>query len=139
MRILPFTRAHLENFEPLIPGLFDVPEYHILSLENAYSFSLFHDDGRIIAIGGLADNWPGRRTAWFAMSKHSGRHMTAITRATRNVLARVPSGERVEATTCKGFAAGYRWLEMLGFEKEAECMKAYTPGQDHALFAMVAP
>ena len=75
--------------------------------------------------------------AWTILGEGSGRHMGAIHRAARHVLANSPF-RRVEADTPVGFAQGRKWLEKLGFSLEAERAVAYyQDGGDAALYARV--
>lgn len=94
------------------------------------------EDGRIIAIGGLIEEWAGRATAWTLISEHAGCRMPAIHRAVKRFLDAAPY-RRIEAHVDVGFAEGVRWMRMLGFEMEGY-MRAFRPdGEDMLLFARV--
>lgn len=94
-------------------------------------------DRDILAIGGIFHMRPGTGHAWMWMARGWRRHARAITAEVLAVLAE--SGlRRVEAAVRCDFAPGHRWIRALGFECEAERMKAWGPeGDDFALYARV--
>ena len=97
----------------------------------------FWDDVECVGGLGIVPIWPGMGQAWAVFGKSAGRHMLAITRHGEYLLNTVPF-KRVQTTVRCDFAAGHRWMKALGFEMEAERMKAYDlMGRDHALYARV--
>lgn len=94
-------------------------------------------DGATLAIGGIFHMRPGCGHAWMWMTRGWRRHARAITVEVMAALAE--SGlRRVEAAVRCDFEPGHRWIKALGFECEAERMKAWGPeGDDFALYARV--
>lgn len=101
-----------------------------ISTQNAWTGVL---DGEIMICCGTHELWPGRHTAWAALKKSSGPHMTWITRACRKILLRAEG--RIELAVRTDFPEGLRWAGMLGFHVETPLMLAWGPdGQDHVGF-----
>jgi hypothetical protein len=96
------------------------------------------DGNRILVCGGIATMGPKRGACWALLAADSGRHMLALHRAVGRFITLQP-WQRLEATVEKGFGAGCRWVELLGFEFEGE-MKAYgTHGETHLRYARTWP
>lgn len=139
MNIVPYKAEHLRDFQ-LQEGQRDLwpfisPEY-ARYLENQFSFTALHE-GRVLAVGGVAELWPDRGLAWALISEGAGPYFTELHRAAKRMLDAVPF-RRVEADTPCEFKQGKRWLKMLGFKLEAERMIAYRPdGGDSSLYARV--
>lgn len=95
-------------------------------------------DGRPIACAGLSNKWYENWVAWAYLSKDTAQHMLPITRAIRKAMPDLPRG-RIEAATPMEYAAGRRWLEMLGFTLETPGgMAHYTPdGRTFGLYSLV--
>lgn len=94
-------------------------------------------DGRVVAVIGLVQLWPGRRYVWAYLSRDSGPHMLALTRRVRRWLRYHGSG-RLEAAVDPEFAAANRWARLLGFRCETpEGMREYVPGKDFLLYARI--
>jgi hypothetical protein len=95
-------------------------------------------DGRPIACAGLANRWYESWITWAYLSRDTAKYMLPITRAIRKALPDLPKG-RIEAATPMDYAAGRRWLEMLGFTCETpNGMRHYTPdGRSFALYSLV--
>jgi hypothetical protein len=101
-------------------------------LAQGMSFSAIDGD-EVLACAGVLEFWPGRATAWAILSGRCGSRFRPIHRAVSRFLD-LQSG-RIEATADIGFGPGHRWLQMLGFKVETECMKAYMPnGADAAMY-----
>lgn len=94
-------------------------------------------DGVVIGCGGIVPLWADRGVAWTLLSGMSRGHFLAAHRLVVSALDVCPL-RRVEAYVKKGFTQGQRWAEMLGFELEAETMRAFYPdGSDFMLYAKV--
>lgn len=91
---------------------------------------------RVIACLGAYALHPGRALAWGLIARDCGPHLLALTRAVRRWLASCPYA-RVEAHAEQGFAAGARWLRLLGFACETpQGMRRFTPeGRASSLYA----
>lgn len=140
IEIVPYRAEHLAAIEPTE----DAAYYKALTspaiartLEGPFAKTALLD-GRPIACAGLANRWYESWIAWAYLSKDTGRHMPAITQAIRRRMPELPKG-RIEAATPIDYAAGRRWLELLGFICETpEGMRHYTPdGRSFALYSLV--
>lgn len=90
----------------------------------------------VVACGGLLPQWENRALAWMLIGENAGPHFAAIHRHVRQFLIRSPY-RRIEAHVDVGFAAGIRWMKMLGFELEAY-KKAFRPdGADMLEFVRI--
>jgi len=96
-------------------------------------------DGRVVVCAGILPLWPGRSQVWAVIASDiGGAGMLRLTRAVRRFLMLQTAG-RIEATVVAGFEAGYKWMDILGFERETpEPMRGYLPdGRDAVLYARV--
>ena len=94
-----------------------------------------HDD--CLGCASISFIRPGVGRAWSILTHGWRKHANAITAKAIAELDRCPL-RRIEAEVMCDFDAGHRWLRRLGFEMEAERMRAYGPeGQDMALYARV--
>lgn len=101
------------------------------------SFAGVLDDGTVVGIVGMYDLGSGRHGVWALLGSDVGTHMLQVHKAVLRFL-KLQDHRRIEATVDCSFAAGHRWVKMLGFVCEAECMKSYDPdGRDHALYARI--
>lgn len=92
--------------------------------------------GEVIGCAGCIEPWDNRGILWALVSANAGRHMTAIHRAAVGFLAQSKL-RRIETFVDTEFAAGHRWVQMLGFEREGR-MRAFSPdGRDFDLYARV--
>lgn len=145
MRIVAFRPEHLRDLE-----LQDAQQYFGSELlrsgygemlaRSGQAFTAIGDNGVIIC-SGCREIWPQRAEAWALVSRHAGKDIVAIHRAVDGFLKQAP-WRRIEASVDVGFAAGMRWLTMLGFVNETpdKPMRAYRPdGGDSYLFARVNP
>jgi hypothetical protein len=139
MNVVPFKAEHLMDLQLQLAQQGIAPFIsadYAKAIEGPYAFTGMVD-GRVIAVGWVAEIWSGRAMACSLIDQRAGVHFVAIHKAARRVLDSVP-WRRVEADTPCGFEQGHRWLRMLGFECEAERMRTYLPdGTDSALYARV--
>lgn len=140
MKIVPFTVGVAEEMTEqqhrTVLGQ-HLRAAQVSKLVNPHAFAARQPDGQLIAACGVYEMWEGRAHAWALMTPQSGPEMLGITRAVRTWLLSQPFN-RVEATVEYNFAAGHRWARFLGFELEAERMRAFGPdGEDHTLYAWV--
>lgn len=93
-------------------------------------------DGEVIAAAGMFEVWSGRALGWALFSDTALANFIAIHRVARKVLADCP-WRRIEIAVDRNHAAGVRWAERLGFQREG-LMRAYTAdGRDCFLYARV--
>jgi hypothetical protein len=91
---------------------------------------------RILLCGGLVMRGH-LGMCWALLSAEVGRaHMLALHKATERFLSAWPV-QRLEATVEKGFGAGCRWVEILGFEYEGEMRGYGSAGETHLRYARV--
>jgi hypothetical protein len=139
LKVIPFEAPHVELLDEQeqsrhLTGHISAAEVRALKNEYAYTGVA---DGQVMVCAGVMPMWEGRGQAWCYLSRDSGRHLVAITRAVRRFLDIAPF-VRLEMTVDCSFDAGHRWARMLGFKCEAERMVAYGPDdRDYALYARV--
>lgn len=97
---------------------------------NAY---VLIEDGRFLASAGIVETVHGRML-WSVIAPDAP--MIRVHRAARRLLSLIPGD--IVATTRAEFAAGCRWLLMLGF-KDVGRLEGYEPGHDHLLYIREAP
>lgn len=94
-------------------------------------------DGKVVAVGGIADLCPGRALLWSYMGPTAGRHMVALTRVAKRLIE-MSTVDRLEADVDVDFEPGHRWLQLLGFELETPRMRKYRPdGGDMAKYVRI--
>jgi hypothetical protein len=86
------------------------------------------DGERVVICGGIAKYAEDSGICWALLSADSGRHMLFLHRAVERFIS-MNSWRRLEATVEKGFLAGCRWVELLGFKFEGE-MPCYGPERE---------
>jgi len=108
-----------------------------VDLVGKYSFSFF-DGNELVACAGLIplrdDNH--RAVIWSLMAPGAEKHLLSLTKCGLRLM-KVSPFKRIEGTTPVDFEQGHRWLRMLGFEIEAECMRHYQPNEDHSLYSRI--
>lgn len=84
-------------------------------------------DGRVVAIGGIADAGGGRGIGWCALASDIARFMPSLTRVAARHLA--ASGfRRIEIATRGGWLNATRWALKLGFTFEGPSPGYYADG-----------
>lgn len=91
--------------------------------------------GTILLCGGAVQTHHDYATLWSALSPEAGRHMLAITRATRRFIALLPH-RRVDSIVNSGFVAGHRWMQLLGFKREAVLADYFADGRDAVIYRL---
>jgi hypothetical protein len=138
--IEPYRPEHMESLRIQPAQARFVP----LMADRGYCEALAHagpafaavQDGATIAIGGCVEQSPGRAIAWALLAKTDGVAFIKVHRAVTRWLEIAP-WRRIEAAVESDFAAGHRWIKMLGFTHEGR-MRGYTPeGGDCDLYARV--
>ena len=139
MIVVPYKAEHLLALQ-MQPGQgyclrFVTPEY-ANALESQWAFTAL-DGEQVVAVGGVMEMWENRALAWAFIDRRAGGYFPSLHKAVKRVLDLLPY-RRIEAETPCSFEQGHRWLKMLGFELEAERMRAFrVDGGDSALYARV--
>lgn len=111
----------------------------IKALEHsAFAYTAFSKEtNRVLGCGGVYEFWKDRGEAWAILSKNCRKEFIAIHNATKRFFD-LCSIRRIEVTVDCNFNNAHRWARSLGFQMEAERMRAYHPnGTDCALYARV--
>lgn len=93
-------------------------------------------DDMVLACAGLIPQWENRTMAWALIASEAGKHFVSIHRAVKRTFAMHPY-RRIETTVNVGFEEGYRWANLLGFEREGLMRKYLPDGGDCYLYARV--
>lgn len=140
MKVIPYQRHHLSLLRlQAAQEAFaaEITDEYAASLEGPGSYTAVGDDGRVLIVAGITDVGCGRGIAWALVDREAGARWTEIHKAARKALDEA-GFRRVEATVQVDFKAGHRWLKMLGFQMEAERMRAWMlDGQDASLYSRV--
>ena len=100
------------------------------------SFSLFYG-GEFVAAGGIAILWPGVAEAWLIAGPLATQHPMFLHRTVIRLLpalARDSKIHRLQVQVRANFAKSHRWVERLGFEKEAVLRRYGIDGQDMTMY-----
>jgi len=140
VRIVPFNKIHIDAMilQEKQKGLeYLETDDHFKWLEGNDSFTALDGD-EVLCCAGIVTMAEGRGVAWAYRSQNIGHRMVSVTRAARKHMIGVCKHFRIEMHVDCDFEAGHRWAKMLGFEKECDRMRAFTPDKrDCALYAMV--
>jgi len=90
---------------------------------------------RVLAFGGIAEQWPDRGILWGLLADSIGATFTPVHRVVRRALD-TTALKRVEAHVDVNHAEAVRWIELLGFTREG-VMRSFWNGYDFALYARV--
>lgn len=118
MRAVPFTLARWRDvvLQPEQETEPPTEEGAALLMSQGATWAYEDGAGHTIACGGLYPVGPGQAVAWSYIGADAGRHMAGIVRAMRSAIAthkdRWPI---VRCTVVRGFAAGRRLMDLLGF------------------------
>lgn len=130
IEIQPFHMEHLAalNVQPAQAWL--VPHFQTLAplYESGPAYTVMRD-GRPAACAGLL--WTSRGAHLWALLSRAA-PMVALTRAARRLFE--VYAVRLTATVETGFAAGIRWLEMLGFRRTETVPGFGSDGSDHHIY-----
>jgi hypothetical protein len=113
----------------------DLAELRTIEQAGGTSF-MYLEGGVVVARAGVAPIWNGRSVAWANLAPGlSRRKILQIHKDALHYFSIHPG--RIEAYVATTFAAGIRWVEMLGFAREGT-MRAFLPdGQDAFMYARV--
>ncbi len=127
MTVLPCTPEHLRAIDSIsapesrrvtLQNLDESPGVALVLEEFARTLEI---DGVVAACFGVWPMWPRVARAWSDLSELALRHPKTLHAAVRSQLAEAQEAmvlARVEAVVKSDFAAGVRWVEHLGFERE---------------------
>lgn len=139
MILVPYKAEHLFKLQAQEAQQYlarHMDDKYARDLEQTLSWTGLVGD-RVIGCFGVCPMWHHRALLWSYMDQTAGKHLIAIHRAVLRYLEVTPY-RRIEAEVDCEFEQGHRWLAMLGFELEAERMRAYrVDGGDSALYAKV--
>lgn len=132
MKIIPFDPKHLDGIEVNGQSADVIKIFKSKANELKYCGPCFSGvyKGEIVVCAGFVEMWPGVATAWAVMVQSIPRF--AVHRAVKKGLATIMESckyFRVQASVPVAHKAGNRWLEGLGFKKEA-VMSKYGPNQE---------
>lgn len=110
-------------------------------LENSrHSWTIISLKGWVMACGGVVEYWGGRGEAWVTLNRNPARTLAdtlGTQRLIRFFLEECPF-RRIEAAVEIDFRMGHRWVQALGFQLEAPCLRRYSPeGNDCSLYARI--
>lgn len=145
-RIEPYKAAHFHTIIPQydqeedLKHLQDSPFSPEELVGKPHIQSLFRDDV-LLAFCLVSLIWPGRAQANVFLSDNCvGMDMLFVTRFVRRYLDALqvnPDYRRVECSVLESFAAGHRWMGLLGFVAEGVMGRYDVSGRDHRLYARI--
>lgn len=136
MRVVPFLPYHVDLLRAQgvqgaqLRAVSHVPaQYASVARPEGPAVTAF-DGEKIVICGGIAKYSANSGICWALLSADSGNHMLFLHRAVKRFITLTP-WRRLEATVEKGFGAGCRWVELLGFRFEGEMLKYGEDGETH--------
>lgn len=111
----------------------------MLSNENVFSYTL-KSEGNVLAILGITVGWAGVGEVWSVMTDKVSLCPVAFARSARHLLHNVISDldlDRAHVFARCGFPDTIKWLEFLGFTKEATLEKFGPEGDDYLIYKLI--
>jgi len=142
VNVLPFQAYHIDLLRAqgvqgaqvgelsIVPGSYA----SLLTAPLGPAVTVFDHD-RIILCGGIIEKSKTHGECWALLAEGAGRHMTWLHYATKRFID-MRRWQRLEAAVQKGFSAGCRWAELLGFEFEGE-MRCYSGEDTYLRYARI--
>lgn len=140
MKRVPLEPRHLQALrlqeaQAVLAPLLDEPGYAATLIEAGPAFAGLADNF-VVACAGVVRLSAHRGHGWALIGQAAPRHFAGIHRAVAGFLDGLDL-RRVETAVDSDFAAGHRWVRMLGFVREGR-MRAYgLDGRDADLYARV--
>jgi hypothetical protein len=130
--------------ERIVPQPEQAAEWAAITAEQARASELSGEGWSIfvglhpVACAVLSEISDGRAAIWAILSVDAGPHMLRALRVSRRMFEQ-SNFRRIEAVVLTGFAAGDRWMRILGFQLETpHGMAAFGPnGEAYSLYARV--
>lgn len=97
-------------------------------------------DGRIVCCGGVSVIWQGFGEAWTRVDVRAKEHPRTVLKIHRMALDRIIAAHRfhrVQALALASWRTSWRFLEILGFDREGVLSKMGPNGEDFYLYAKV--
>lgn len=91
------------------------------------------DGDRVLGVAGVQEYWQGRGMVWSFLASGLKKEFLAGHRIAKEFLA-ATKVQRLEAHVEIGFAAGHRWIQLLGFELETPVARKYIGGKDCSIY-----
>jgi hypothetical protein len=138
-----FKLRHLQEIKYVVDiSIIQIVEASITQAEQLgalIAFSLMHD-GKILAIGGIYDLWPGVGEAFSIMSDTAFNYSKSLYQHFKINLdfgVNYKKYTRVQSIVKVGFDAGVRFIEHLGFEREGRMEKWGPDGSDYYMYKRI--
>lgn len=141
MRVEAFEPEHAMMIEDAVEGAFDEELKKeccaFRSLGPAYT--IFDAEGKVIVCLGVQILWGRVGECWAVFSPEARKHPKAITETTIKYLTRIVADfklERLQAYARTDLKSAWKWLEILGFEREGCLRKLGRDGSDQYIYGM---
>lgn len=105
-------------------------------MQAKYSYTVYADDGFVVACAGVHEFWEGYGLCWAFVSAKVKLYMPALVGVVRDFLDRAPF-HRLEAAVDVDFKNGHRFIRALGFQREGLMRKYTSDKRDHVLYSIV--
>lgn len=142
IRVEAFEPEHAMGIREAVEGPFDEEQKKewcaARSLGPAYT--IFDQDGRVLVCLGVQILWGRVGECWSVFSPEARKHPKAITEVTIKYLTRIVADfnlERLQAYARTDLKPAWKWLEVLGFEREGCLRKFGRDGSDQYIYGMV--
>lgn len=132
-KVDPISQGYHEALVPFIRKSLDYPDKaHSLSIEQ---------DGKVVAIGGLVLLWPGVAEAWIALGdvNWGKKHAKRLIIACKDIILRMAHASQSRRVQCYVSAeslVSQKFVESLGFQKEAYLTRFAVDGTDRLLYVL---
>ncbi len=141
--LLPFRTSHVEDLrdpetEPGLKALLP-PHYWRAMEESGTAFSAFCD-GELLGCGGYYQPWAGSAHCWVWETPAAHKHPQGVHKLVKRAILLLERDKGIWRISCDvrcGNTRAERWVELLGFVKEATMRRFGPDGSDFSLYARV--
>lgn len=100
-----------------------------------YAYTALGEKG-IYAVGGIIQMWEGSYEVWSMFSVHTNRAGLSLAKAIKKGINKIKKG-RLQAYVDVDFTEAIRFIEWLGFEREATLKQYGLGGKDNYIYARI--
>lgn len=122
------TKLKAHHFDYFQPQERQQIEYEALISSTSYTDFLIGGQsyaaikhGTVICLAGFIPHTRHSALVWLILSNHANRHLFYITKEISDFL-KSSCYNRIETPVLRSFKQGHRWLKMLGFVNETQCL-----------------
>ena len=139
-KIIPFKQWHLKQLQTCIEGGigFISSERYLQAIDQSAYSRTWINKGKVLCIGGIVEFWPGVGEAWVIFADEARKEPKQLVRTVRTYLNQhKPAFHRLQALVKDAVPCSQRFVEMLGFVREATLPQYGPDKSDFIMYSKV--